>query len=126
METEDAVRKQLLEDNAYFKKVLNLIPTNFYFSEDVRQKMKAHTDKTDTTKKAKKRHLGDTTIKSHQKKNKYDPTQIKNVTELQEYLIEVEQADKYLYLLIYHIYSGIRRTFYIPKSTPKSSVSYMR
>jgi len=51
METEDAVRKQLLEDNAYFKKVLNLIPTNFYFSEDVRQKMKAHTDKTDTTKK---------------------------------------------------------------------------
>ena len=46
---------------------------------------------------AKKRHLGDTTIKSHQKKNKYDPTQIKNVTELQEYLIEVEQADKCMF-----------------------------
>ena len=46
---------------------------------------------------AKKRHAGDTANNLHQKRNKYDPTQLQSVTDLQEYLIEVEQAEKCMY-----------------------------
>lgn len=91
MDDEDVIRKQLLEDNAYFKKVLNLIPASFYFSEDAKQKLKAQEGKTDN---AKKRHASDAMGNTRQKRNKYDPTQLKSVTELQEYLIKVEETEK--------------------------------
>lgn len=88
----DGSTSQSSSDNAYFKYILDLVPSAFYFDKESKEKIissPATSDKTESKKRP--NELSD---RAKAKRAKYDPDQVRTVTKMQEMLIEKEQVSK--------------------------------
>jgi len=91
-----ADNSQSFNDNAYFKHIIDLVPSAFYFDKESKDKIiEPATDLVSSEKSTESRkrphELSD---RAKAKRAKYDPDQVRTVTKMQEMLVEKEQTLK--------------------------------
>lgn len=106
MAKESASELSLNNDHEFFTSMLDLIPTSFYYKEDFKKLMREDNQDEDSEEefeqlaqkpgqKNKKRvAVEDPSAKAERKKAKFDPTQIKTVSQLTEHIAAKEKAAK--------------------------------
>jgi len=90
-----ADKSQSSSDNAYFKYILDLVPSAFYFDKESKEKITESATPPGTSAKPESRKRpNELSDRAKAKRAKYDPDQVRTVTKMQEMLIEKEQVSK--------------------------------
>lgn len=85
----------LAGDNAYFKHIIDIVPSAFYFDKETKEKIPQPAVISDNNgKQEKRKRPKELSDRAKAKRAKYDPDQVRTVTKLQEMLLQKEQGNK--------------------------------